>query len=358
MQNNSGSMNILKTTTFHIILKADVYIESLEPTSTNGEFKITIKTTTPNLVSKIQVPMWRDSDQNDLVWYNTSQIDDNTYQVIIDIAKHKYHIGNFNIHIYATLKNEVRHLAFEDVREISVSDYAYVERIGLGKYTLNILNPNGGNVEQVKIPTWSETNGQDDLVWYNATYKGNGLWSATLNTGNHKHAGLYNMHYYAVINGVQIKLLEKTYNIPANDMLFGMNLKAQNYRSSTNKLILVDLTNHRVGVYSGSYQNWSNIQSYVCTVGAPSTPTITGEFSIYMKRIYFDSGSSRCFYFSPFKGGYGFHSVLYYQDSSPQRIMDGRLGMDLSHGCVRLDVNNAKWIYDNCPVGTKVVVYK
>ena len=77
-----------------------------------------------------------------------------------------------------------------------------------------------------------------------------------------------------------------------------------------------------------------------------------------MHRAYFDSGSSRCFYFSPFKGGYGFHSVLYYRDPTPARIKDGRLGMDLSHGCVRLDVNHAKWIYDNCPIGTKVVIYR
>lgn len=28
-----------------------------------------------------------------------------------------------------------------------------------------------------------------------------------------------------------------------------------------------------------------------------------------------------------------------------------------SHGCVRLTVKDAKWIYDNCPVGTKVIIY-
>ena len=38
-------------------------------------------------------------------------------------------------------------------------------------------------------------------------------------------------------------------------------------------------------------------------------------------------------------------------------LRDGRLGMALSHGCVRLDINNAKWIYDNIPSGTTVVVY-
>jgi len=37
--------------------------------------------------------------------------------------------------------------------------------------------------------------------------------------------------------------------------------------------------------------------------------------------------------------------------------MDGRLGMALSHGCVRLNINNAKWIYDNIPAGSTVCVY-
>ena len=33
------------------------------------------------------------------------------------------------------------------------------------------------------------------------------------------------------------------------------------------------------------------------------------------------------------------------------------LGRKASHGCVRLSVEDAKWIYNNCPVNTKVVVY-
>ena len=335
--------------------KADVWIETFSPEEENGQYKLILQTSTPELVSQIKVPVWRDSDQNDIYWYVATKLDQYTYQVIVDISKHNYHIGNFNFHVYAVLNNGVEHITYSTIENIYVSNYMYVQKIGLGKYSVNILNPNDGNVQQVEIPTWSETNGQDDLIWYTANYSGNGLWSAIISTVNHRDAGIYISHAYGVIDGEKVIY---RFNVPQSDMLTGMDLKAQNYRSDTDKLILVDLTNHRVGIYSGGYQNWVNIQSYVCTVGAPSTPTITGEFSIYMKRKYFDSGSSRCFYFSPFKGGYGFHSVLYYQDPTPQRIMDGRLGMDLSHGCVRLDVNHAKWIYDNCSIGTKVVVYR
>ena len=34
-----------------------------------------------------------------------------------------------------------------------------------------------------------------------------------------------------------------------------------------------------------------------------------------------------------------------------------RLGTTASHGCVRLTVKDAKWIFDHCPIGTKVVIY-
>lgn len=38
-------------------------------------------------------------------------------------------------------------------------------------------------------------------------------------------------------------------------------------------------------------------------------------------------------------------------------VYNGTLGKQVSHGCVRLDINNAKWLYDNIPNGTKVVIY-
>ena len=57
-----------------------------------------------------------------------------------------------------------------------------------------------------------------------------------------------------------------------------------------------------------------------------------------------------------FYGNYLFHSVLY-EPGSMTDIQDGRLGINASAGCVRLSIGNAKWIYDNIPSSTKVVVY-
>lgn len=131
---------------------------------------------------------------------------------------------------------------------------------------------------------------------------------------------------------------------------------ANKYSSSTRYLITVNRNTHMVYIYQGSQGKWNKINSFSCGDGAPSTPTVEGKFSIYGHKRYFDSGSVRCFYASMFYGAYYFHSTLYAQTSTPQREVDGRVGMALSHGCVRLKLSNAEWIYNVIPTGTAVVV--
>ena len=132
---------------------------------------------------------------------------------------------------------------------------------------------------------------------------------------------------------------------------------AQPESSATNWLILVDTARCKVGIFWGSKGNWKLQRMMDCAPGKSSTPTVKGRFTVKSKGYYFDSGAARCFYFTQFYGNYLFHSVLYYQTSRPTSIMDGRVGMGLSHGCVRLRLENAKWIYDNIPRGTKVYIW-
>ena len=55
-------------------------------------------------------------------------------------------------------------------------------------------------------------------------------------------------------------------------------------------------------------------------------------------------------------GGILFHSVVYSKGKSLNRTSVKKLGRKASHGCIRLKVEHAKWIYDNCTPGTTVVV--
>lgn len=131
--------------------------------------------------------------------------------------------------------------------------------------------------------------------------------------------------------------------------------KAQSFSSSTKWLILVDTTANKVGIYYGSKGNWTEKKYWSCTTGAASTPTVKGSFTVKSKGLAFGSGYT-CWYYTQFYGNYLFHSVLY-NPGSKTSIQDGRLGINASHGCVRLSLTNAKWIYDNIPSGTKVYIY-
>ena len=57
-------------------------------------------------------------------------------------------------------------------------------------------------------------------------------------------------------------------------------------------------------------------------------------------------------------GNYFFHSVLYHSKGgkNPTSTSVNNLGRNVSHGCIRLAVEDVKWIYENCPKGMKVVI--
>ena len=61
----------------------------------------------------------------------------------------------------------------------------------------NVKAPNG--VETVKVPIWSEVDGQDDIIWYTADRQSNGSYTVNVKASAHKNTtGLYNVHLYYV----------------------------------------------------------------------------------------------------------------------------------------------------------------
>ena len=216
-------------------------------------------------------------------------------------------------------------------------------------------------LEAIKIQLSGDLSKYFD-VWYRAYVQDYGWlgWAA-----NGAQAGTVNIGYR--LEGIQIQILPKgaaapgsTYRpftdipvMPADQ--FAMLQKANRYASSTNWLLLVDTSRCRVGVYNGNSYNWNQVFYWQCSPGAWSTPTVLGEFAVYGKGYSFGHGYT-CYYYTQFYGDYLFHSVPY--DQGTFNIQDGRLGQNVSQGCVRLDIQNAKWIYDNIPYGTKVVTYR
>ena len=328
-------------------------IQVSEVDGNKGTFKVIVSgVLAPSGVQTVQIPMWCADNQSDIVWYTAIKEAEGIYSAKMNVKNHAYHFGNYKINVYATMGNGIFSGVGGTSQMINAENYIYNRYISATQREVCLLGADG---EQVLFPTWSETNGQDDIVWYSGVNRGNGTWSVTINSNNHKHSGKYNTHAYVTKNGVRSAVGSTSYSLERIQTAQQfMNAKANMYSSRTPYLLLVNRSTHKVGIYQGWQGNWRCIQYWDCSDGAPSTPTVEGTFQVGSKGYYFDSGSARCYWYTQFRGNYLFHSVLYNKNGT---LMDGRLGMPLSHGCVRLNINNAKWIYDTIPAGSTVVVY-
>ena len=133
--------------------------------------------------------------------------------------------------------------------------------------------------------------------------------------------------------------------------------RANGLSSSTKWLILVDTTLNYTAIFYGSKGNWELDKFWICTTGHVKQPTVKGTFRVGAKGLHFgEKKGYTCWYYTQFYGNYLFHSVLY-EPYSKTQIQDGRLGIKASAGCIRLEIENAEWMYRNIPGGTKVVVY-
>ena len=126
-----------------------------------------------------------------------------------------------------------------------------------------------------------------------------------------------------------------------------------NISSKTDWLIHVDKSDYRVRVFKGSQGKWIQQKSYPCAIGAPGTPTITGQFEYTWKETIWPYNG---YYVGPimrFYRGYAIHSTLRYYGGGEY---DGRVGVMISHGCIRLHPEDIQWMWDNIPLQTKIYI--
>ena len=106
--------------------------------------------------------------------------------------------------------------------------------------------------------------------------------------------------------------------------------------------------------------NGYNIPVRRC-VCSPGDPTPIGTFySISRYRWHELMGPCWGQWCSGIHDDYLFHSVMYRSYNNNKNLNTSaynKLGRIASHGCVRLQAKDAKWIYDHCHVGTKITIY-
>ena len=129
--------------------------------------------------------------------------------------------------------------------------------------------------------------------------------------------------------------------------------------------LMVDVTNQIVRAYTydedGEYTVL--VREMICSTGTKQNPTPLGWYTMPKTRArwgYFPTWDSHAQYLTRIDKANAFHSVLYTEPNEMALAVSSykALGTRQSHGCVRLLVSDAKWIYDNCQAGTKICVYE
>ncbi len=171
--------------------------------------------------------------------------------------------------------------------------------------------------------------------------------------------------------GTALAYFQKLHNLPETgiadqqtlNMLYSPLAKESDKPLHDYKCI-VDVSDQRVYVYAyhdGEYSK--KVKTFRCSTGLPATPTPLGTFTDGTgpgaRWHHFDKFNCWAQYAFYINGDIMFHSVLYSRrGGSPTGGSVYALGSRASHGCVRLAVKDAKWIWENCNAGTTVVVRK
>ena len=211
---------------------------------------------------------------------------------------------------------------------------------------------------------------------YTGTVEYGGSWwyvkSGRIDFSYNGDANVNGMTYH-VSNGKVTGYASKLYTVtdPNSDM-YGQTLKL--YYAPSGELVEdvsdiigsghtyelhVNKTENIVTVYTTDGDVYVPVKRFICSNGGSNTPE--GTFYSPDKYRWWElMGPCWGQWCTRITGGVLFHSVFYNSYQDPQSLSVrayNKLGTTCSHGCVRLTAGDAKWIYDNCAPGVKIVVY-
>ena len=128
--------------------------------------------------------------------------------------------------------------------------------------------------------------------------------------------------------------------------------------------IVVDVNNQVTSVYGRDEKGEYTVvvRQMLCSTGTRKNPSSVGDWTLNGRTarwcIFPQWGNTYAQYWTRINSSIAFHSVIYNSVSTMDLKISSynNLGKRASHGCIRLTVADAKWIYDNCGAGTIVTI--
>ena len=174
-------------------------------------------------VQEVRVPIWSDKNgQDDLTWYHADKQSDGSYKVHVDKASHKGDAGTYAVHLYYMLDGKRTYITetTATVPESQVAGELTITNQTSNGFDVVVTNVSGGGktVQEVRVPIWSDKNGQDDLTWYHADKQSDGSYKVHVDTASHKgDAGTYSVHLYYMLDGKRTYITETTATVPQSN---------------------------------------------------------------------------------------------------------------------------------------------
>lgn len=314
IQNNGKLVGVGGTTTELSFGRPQGKVTIANNNPDTGTFDVLISNvSSPYGVREVKVPTWSSiGGQDDIIWYTAKKQANGTYKVTVKATDHKKSTGEYNIHVYYIQENN---------QLVGVTGTTTTVSIAHPKGTLTITNnnPDAGTfdvivsgvsspdgVREVKLPTWSNVNGQDDIIWYTATRQTNGTYKAFIKASDHKNStGLYYIHlYYVQNNGTLIGVGGTSTNvtISAENLKPTGKITIQNNNPKTGTFdVVVSNVSSPYGVREVKLPTWSSVNgqddiiwytaakrsdgTYKITVKVSDHKNSTGEYNIHLYYI-------------------------------------------------------------------------
>ena len=310
-----------------------------------GRFDVVISNVlAPQGVASVSVPVWSDDKgQDDLVWYHATRQQDGRYRVTVKASDHKNATGKYHVHLYYTQLNGEQIGVTATTTEVSIGKTANKEKPS-GRVTIennnpttgtfdavirDVVSPNGLN--EVLVPTWSEVNGQDDLVWHKAVKQADGSYRATIKSSEHKNSqGKYQVHVHYIDGSGQRRYVTETVTEVHQSRPSGvLSIENQNQVSGTFDAVIRDVVSPN-GLKEVLVPTWSEVNGQDDLVWHKAVKQADGSYRATIKS-------------SEHKNSQGKYQVhVHYIDGSGQRryVTETSTQLNLSQPTGKVNIQN------------------
>ena len=290
-------------------------IENNNPVA--GTFDAVVsKIVAPTGLKEVLVPSWSlVGGQDDLIWHKATLQADGSYRVTIKASDHKNDSGKYNVHVhFIDADNHRRYVteAITEVHQVKPSGTVTIENNNTEKGTFdavirNVVAPTG--LKEVLIPTWSDSNGPDDLVWHKAVLQSDGSYRATIKASDHKNEdGKYNVHvYYVDQNNQRSYITETTTEVRQARRSGTILIQNNNKDTGTFDVIIKDVYNPK-GVRTVQVPTWSDKDGQDDIRWYEATRQANGDYKVSVKASDHKNSTGK------------YHIHLYYIQNDGSRV--------------------------------------